>query len=175
MKNLDYYYKISLNKNQRENILPMNSSKLTPTEQEYHLQCKIKAFKAGYFTPKGNQLTEEMVILIPKENSETWKFYAAWLPQSNDEKVEVPMLIRLPTFIQPCRGAVLTEMKTKSGDTIYNRPCIFVMSKPSEDALIAEHHRLAGSPRVDDYDVDVVIFGEQHDTGDHGMTDNASY
>ena len=149
-----------------------NQAVFSPTEQQYVLQCKIIVFNKGYVNWKGQQLEDTMVLLVPKDCSEAWQFYFAWLPEdpSDNGKIEVPMLVRFPTFISPCRGSVLTFM-----EDIYPSACIFVMSKICEDALIELKRRLETEGRADDFFVDVVVMGEQNDTGDQGITDSSRY
>ena len=121
-----------------------------PTEQRYHLKCKIQVKEVTYddCQSKGTtQNTEQMVYLIPKESTQLDLFLSAWLPDDEMESYEVGLLIGHPVN-GPCRASVHRQ------DGNLSQPYLFVMSRGAEEDL----KQMAGR------DIEIIVLGEFEET-----------
>jgi len=106
---------------------------LNPNEKEYHLKCLVQVKEISYMDEqsKGSFInTEEMVFLIPQESDERTKFLMAWLPDTNEEHIEVGFEIGNPVY-SVFRGAVQRYHKKAQ----IKVPFIFVMTRAVEEQL----------------------------------------
>jgi hypothetical protein len=102
-----------------------------PTELRYNLKCKILIKEVTYqdHQSKGvTNVTETLVYLIPQESTQRDLFYAAWLPDTREERFEIGF-----TVGHPINGFVRGCIKRRN-ETIKDHH-IFIMSKGAEEDL----------------------------------------
>lgn len=94
------------------------------TRETFNLRCDVKIYEKSYIEEVDKQQhTARFVALVPrKDNTETWKFITAWVPDTDKEHFEAPLYIGHP-IEYPCRGAIM-----RSSANI-DQPHIFVMNE----------------------------------------------
>lgn len=106
-----------------------NMSIKTPTEQHYHVKCKVVVKEVTFLDvqSKGESLlTEKLVHLVPVESTQRDLFLSAWLPAVEEAHVEIGMRAGYPIY-GVFRGAL------KRWNKIVTEPHIFVMSRGAEE------------------------------------------
>jgi hypothetical protein len=105
-----------------------------PTEETYHLKCRVVIKDVSYEDQqsKGNtQATAKMVFLVPESSTQKDLFLAAWLPETVEEWHEVALMIGAP-INGPCRAAVMRK------NARMDEHHIFMMSVGAGEDLIQE-------------------------------------
>ena len=103
---------------------------IDPMERIYHLTTKIKVIETyGKQGQKDTGSSFKIAVLIPEQNDETTRFFAAWLPDTETEHFECLGKLGYPVYgsgrFAVCRG-----------NKNYHEPHLFVMSKGIEDIFI---------------------------------------
>jgi len=129
-----------------------------PTNQHYRLKCKVVVGRKGHRTRITGELVDEpYILLLPdKDAMETWKFWAAWLPDEVDKKFEIVAIVGSPIY-SPCRMAVYRKDK-RCPEQHY----LFVMHLVVEDEILAERRRLNLSEK-DSQTIEIDVLPEDQD------------
>jgi hypothetical protein len=131
-----------------------------PTEQRYHLKCKVLVKKVSYmdYQSKGETLiTEDFVFLIPQESTQRSLFMGAWLPDTLEGNSEIGLEIG-----RPVEGHARACLRRKN--KIVPEAHIFVMSRGAEELIKdwARANRGFLWTRQDCY-LDITVLAENED------------
>lgn len=103
-----------------------------PTEREYHLNVEVVVKKVSYedeqSTGKLGIVERDMVFLLPRESTQMYQFFSAWLPAEGASS-EVVLEVQHP-FHQYARAAVMNANEK------VNKPHLFLMSYGLSQLLI---------------------------------------
>lgn len=139
-----------------------------PTENEYHLRCKIIVKDHTYddiqSTGNRGRVTRKVVLLLPVDSSEAYRFFSAWLGIPG-KLVEVLLRFDHP-FHQYARGAVLNPKSVDPDQSQLEACHIFLMSYGLSQIIISK-------PYLWDKEVDLVTLAESDDHPEGAPTDNA--
>lgn len=139
-----------------------------PTEQEYHLKCKIVVKEISYndIQSQGSLgvVTRKIVCLVPIDCSETYRFLSAWMGMPG-KIVEVCLRIDHP-FHQYARGAVMHPNTVDPEQSHLDEHHIFLMSYGLSQIMI-------GKAALHDREIEVVVLPESEDHPDGSPADHA--
>lgn len=143
-----------------------------PTEQEYHLTCRIIVKRVSYedFQSTGkSQKERDLVYLVPIENSEKSRFFSAWIPP---KVVTDARELNEPGFSHEVVGIIGHPFKQPARFAVFHRnmrcdePHLFLMNLGMSQIII-ETKSLHGK------EVQVLILPESYDGPDGSITDGA--
>ena len=129
-----------------------------PTEQHYHLKCKVIVKMVTYMDEQSKgttQVSEELVFLIPQESDERTKFLMAWLPDTDDQHQEIGVELGAPLF------AVARAALWRRTEHV-NEYHLFMMTKSAEEFLKPLKNRV----------IDVEVLSEKEDHVLDGQRDH---
>lgn len=124
---------------------------LEPMQREYLLNCKILMPKITYpdEQSQGNlgMMTRRVVLLVPEESSEMYRFYDAWMgipPDLTGESANkrVECLIRFDhPFHEVCRAALM-HPKSRDKESLLEEHHLFLMAYGLSEIIIAKYGHL---------------------------------
>jgi hypothetical protein len=116
-----------------------NADPQAPTNRTFHLKCQVHCKNIGYDDKQSKGSTgnteANMCFLEPLDSSQCWSFFSAWMPESENECVEII-----------CTGERVGQFRAavRRADRRFPKPHLFVMTVEVEEALAAfanEHNR----------------------------------
>jgi hypothetical protein len=127
---------------------------MQPTESRYNLKCKVLVKEVSYLDEQSkgaSRISEKFVYLIPQESTQRDLFFAAWLPDTREEKYELGFTCGHPVsgFARGC----IRRRNAEIGDHH-----IFVMSKGAEED-IKDWIQHVGGPAM----LNIEVLGEQEE------------
>lgn len=104
--------------------------RIDPMERTYHLTTKVKVVTmTGKQGEKDTGGSFKVVVLVPEQNDETTRFFAAWLADTEKDSFEC-----LGTMGYPIYGSM--RLSVCRGNKTCHEAHLFVMSKGVEDILV---------------------------------------